>query len=266
MKPSQEHSDAIFYQTAADEVKNGNVDDGLLAKAAVKAEGDKKKAEALYIEWRVALLIEQAAEDAKFADADAKKTKDVDNFGWLIAIVPAIIIIVALMLKSPSKTQKVIVIQPPGISIHKAADRGNIEAVKQHLNAGTDVNAKGSIGQTALHDAAINGHNEIAKLLISKGADVDAKKNPGETPLHAASRALAGLEFAGDTSEWPADLSVDGIKEIVELLIANGADVNMRDREGLTPLDYASPVNRAIAAILRKHGGKTGEELKAEGK
>ena len=75
MKPSQEHSDAIFYQIAADEVKNGNVDDGLLAKAAVKAEGDKKKAEALYIEWRVALLIEQAAEDAKFADADAKKRK-----------------------------------------------------------------------------------------------------------------------------------------------------------------------------------------------
>ena len=46
MKPSQKHSDAIFYQIAADEVRKGTVDEGLLAKAAVKAEGDKKKAEA----------------------------------------------------------------------------------------------------------------------------------------------------------------------------------------------------------------------------
>ena len=45
MKPSQKHSDAIFYKFAADEVRKGTVDEGLLAKAAVKAEGDKKKAE-----------------------------------------------------------------------------------------------------------------------------------------------------------------------------------------------------------------------------
>ena len=69
MKPSQKHSDAIFYQIAADEVRKGTVDEGLLAKAAVKAEGDKKKAEAFYIKWRVELLIEQAAEEQAFAKA-----------------------------------------------------------------------------------------------------------------------------------------------------------------------------------------------------
>ncbi|RTZ69639.1 MAG: hypothetical protein DSZ35_02165 [Verrucomicrobia bacterium] len=54
-----------------------------------------------------------------------------------------------------------------------------------------------------------------------------------------------------------------GHKEIVELLIAKGADANAKDVNGKTPLDEAKG---EIADLLRKHGGKTGEELKAEGK
>ena len=54
------------------------------------------------------------------------------------------------------------------------------------------------------------------------------------------------------------------------LLIANGADVNAKDEDGLTPLDIAThPENPndtdEIADLLRKHGGKTSAELKAEG-
>jgi hypothetical protein len=65
------------------------------------------------------------------------------------------------------------------------------------------------------------------------------------------------------------------------LLIAKGADVNVKivsgPSIGNTPLDLAAskmdnfpPKDKAakkeIADLLRKHGGKTGEELKAEGK
>ena len=99
----------------------------------------------------------------------------------------------------------------PSMSIHKAARDGNIETVKQHLAAGTDVNAKNDIGRTPLHFAAWKGHKEVTALLIAKGADVNAKYIVGDTPLDMAN-----------------------------------------DRE--------------IADLLRKHGGKTGEELKAEGK
>jgi len=53
-------------------------------------------------------------------------------------------------------------------------------------------------------------------------------------------------------------------KEVVELLIANGADVNPKDMKGQTPLDMTN--HPEIADLLRKHGGKTGDELKAEGK
>ena len=58
-------------------------------------------------------------------------------------------------------------------------------------------------------------------------------------------------------------------KENVALHITNGADVNVKDHLGKTPLDWANKPGsdgNEIADLLRKHSGKTGEELKAEGK
>jgi ankyrin repeat protein len=135
----------------------------------------------------------------------------------------------------------------PDISIHEAAEDGNLEAVKQHLAAGTDVNTKGDDhDETPLHDAADWGHKEIAELLIAKGSNVNAKAGGGVTPLH-----------------WAAQ---QGQNEIVQLLIAKGADVNARDDFGETSLDDAISTRMIQTAdLLRKHGGKTGEELKAEG-
>ena len=86
---------------------------------------------------------------------------------------------------------------------------------------------------------------------MDAGTDVNAKDNLGATPLH-----------------WAI---FKGHKEIAELLISEGADVNAKAQEsalGLTtPLDWAITRNHTeIADLLRKHGGKTAEELKAEGK
>ena len=107
-----------------------------------------------------------------------------------------------------------------------------------------DVNVKNDRGLTALHYAAGAGHKEIAEFLISKGADLNVRDNDGSSPLHNAT----------------------DYKEIVELLIAKGADVNAKNKGDSTVLDYVDTAETEIADLLRKHGAKTAEELKAEGK
>ena len=126
--------------------------------------------------------------------------------------------------------------------------RGNIEAVKQAIADGADLNAMGDEGETPLHQAALGGHKEVAELLIGKDADVNAKgDDSGVTPLHFA--------------------ALEGQKEMAELLMAKGTDVNAKGDDGKTPLDRAIRNDETETAdLLRKHGGKTSEELKAEGK
>ena len=126
-------------------------------------------------------------------------------------------------------------------SIIVAYATGNIETINRHLNAGVDANTKFEDDKTLLHEAASDGHKEIAELLISNGADVNAKAKRGDSPLHDAAR--------------------NGHKEIVELLIAKGANVNLGSYS--TPLDKAKN-KKEIFDLIRKHGGKTREELKDE--
>jgi ankyrin repeat protein len=59
--------------------------------------------------------------------------------------------------------------------IHNAAFSGNIEAVKQHIAAGTDVNAMNKYGWTPLHEAVTGGHKDIADLLIFQRCGCECK-------------------------------------------------------------------------------------------
>ena len=132
--------------------------------------------------------------------------------------------------------------------IHKAAFDGNIKAVKRHLNVGVDANAQTRSENTPLHAAADQGHSDVVELLIANGAYVIASDVRGWIPLHAA-----------------AD---QGHAVVADLLIVKGADLNARMKGGgYTVLDLANLKEQTeIALLLRKHGAKTGEELKAEGK
>ena len=175
----------------------------------------------------------------------------------------------------------------PPKNIHQAAEQGDIEAVKQYLADGVDVNVKegGFADGTPLHEAANWGHMEIVELLIAKGADVNAKTGPAAwTPLHVAANADrkevaelliaegAGVNTKTDDGWTPLQFAAkSGHKEVAELLIAEGADVNAKIRGGWTVLDEVTHPdnpnkNKAqITDLIRKHGGKTRRELKAAG-
>ena len=170
-----------------------------------------------------------------------------------------------------------------------AVRNGNIKNVEKQLTAGADVKAVLENGMTALHVAAIFGHIEIVELLIANGADVNATDNKfGATSLYGAAGAgqkdIAELLISngaivnakiprGDTALHAAIMG--GHKEVIELLITNDADVNAKIifgiAKGMTPLDIANLTanpNKSTETVdlLRKHGGKTGEELEAERK
>jgi len=72
------------------------------------------------------------------------------------------------------------------------------EAVKTIVEAGADVNAANTLGQTALHFAANRGLDQVVEYLAAKGAKLDAKDKYGQTPLNIAARVRpAGVEERG---------------------------------------------------------------------
>ncbi len=79
------------------------------------------------------------------------------------------------------------VVEKPTIDIQMAIISDNLAAVKQHIEAGTDINRKDAMsGSTPLITAASFGKIDIAKALIDAGADLSAKNNDGSTALHVA--------------------------------------------------------------------------------
>ena len=144
-------------------------------------------------------------------------------------------------------------VEVPGIPIHQAAWKGDMEIVQQHLAAGTGVDAKNKWGSTALHYTARGGQVAVAGLLISSSADVNTRDADGLTPLHFAASAGHG-EVAKLLIAKGADVKAKGGERkaspifsaatknrgnIVELLLANGADVNAKDAFAESPRDSA---------------------------
>ena len=218
---------------------------------------------------------------------------------WAIAAVAATaaVAVGTIMIFSDTKIEPVTeaaqteppIVVAPEISIHEAAKTGNIEAVKQHLAAGSDVNEKDRYKRAPLHYAATEGHKEIVGLLIAKSADVNEKWMKGRTALFAVAQkghkeiaellidSGAKVNLKGEEGLTPLHITaMFGRPAIAKLLITKGADVNIEDNKNETPLDkiILSKIlpeenqarSKETADLLRKHGAKTAEELKAEGK
>jgi len=150
-----------------------------------------------------------------------------------------------------------------------AAEAGNTEIIKMLLQAGADVESANADGQTALLAVSRTGNVEAAKLLVERGAKVDAKeKFGGQTPLMWASARRhpkmmeyliskgANVNAPSIDRDYQRHVTAEGRPKsmdsggftpllyatrenchaCVDMLLKNGADINLPDPDGVSPL------------------------------
>jgi ankyrin repeat protein len=157
-----------------------------------------------------------------------------------------------------------------------AATQGDQIAVARALfAAGADANAKDNLEDSPYLCAAAEGRNEILKMTLAAGADLKSVNRYGGTALIPAAhhghveavRILLGTAIDKDHVNklgWTALLEAivlgDGAgvqTEIVQLLVQAGANVNLADRDSVTPLQHAKRRGFAeIVRILESRGAK----------
>jgi hypothetical protein len=108
----------------------------------------------------------------------------------------------------------------PGLP--QEANYGRLSSVRAIIAAGGDVNEIDFEGNTAAHYAAQNFNAVILAALIEANADIIVENKNGDTPLDLAVRALI-------ISEDGVYCDIDQGKEVIELLVRNGADFSFID-------------------------------------
>lgn len=153
-----------------------------------------------------------------------------------------------------------------------AAEVANTEVLELLLDAGADVESPNADGETALLLVARTGNVDAAKLLLEHGAAVDARESwGGQTPLMWASARRhpemiellivsgAAVDARSTVRDYqrhvqaegrPKSLDTGGFTPLlyaarenciacVEVLLEQGADIDLPDPDGVTPLHVA---------------------------
>ena len=120
--------------------------------------------------------------------------------------------------------------------LHSAAGSGATDLVRRLVAEGADLNAIGKGGWKPLLMAVYRGHTHVVRTLLEAGAQT----NDGQNPLH----------FAAEYS----------YKNILELLLDYGANINTLDAKGRTALDLAG--TEETVQYLRSRGAQSSAELR----
>jgi len=144
----------------------------------------------------------------------------------------------------------------PTLNLYRAIQAGDLDQIKRHLHWGTDINQAGPDGDYPLHMAARRGQVVVVEELVRHGAVRDVRDAHGLTPLELA--LLAGktqvariLLQAGARQDPQALLQVlvdQGVsdRDTLGLVVAQGADVNAPDAQGVPPLHRAIRASQVL--------------------
>ncbi|XP_072545824.1 fibronectin type 3 and ankyrin repeat domains 1 protein-like [Salminus brasiliensis] len=140
-----------------------------------------------------------------------------------------------------------------------AAQKGFGRLVRKLVDHGADIHVKNGSGKDSLMLACYAGHLDIVQYLRKFGATWQSRDMGGCTPLHWAAdgghlpviaymiQDGCELDVRDTVSHWTPLMrvsAVGGNAAVASLLIRAGADVNVRDKDGKTPL---------MVAVLNNH-------------
>jgi len=175
--------------------------------------------------------------------------------------------------------------------LHWAVYQQHPQSAIRLLQLGADVNAANMTGNTALHFCGFNNDPRMAAILLHFGADINRRNLSGSTPLdyavhqnatetvafllkaHADPNSGKGQGVKGKDSQPPlARAAMLGFPEMVRLLLAYHANINLPDAGGNTPLHEAVRRNhpdivimlladRQCRPLVKNTGGKTALDL-----
>eukprot|EP01063_Lacrimia_lanifica_P024397 TRINITY_DN32317_c0_g1_i1.p1 TRINITY_DN32317_c0_g1~~TRINITY_DN32317_c0_g1_i1.p1 ORF type:complete len:639 (+),score=310.50 TRINITY_DN32317_c0_g1_i1:49-1965(+) len=188
----------------------------------------------------------------------------------------------------------------PWVALIAATTDGDLQMVKELIDAGADLNQRNICGFSALMEAAWNGRLEIVTTLLAAGADVNAKANNGWTALigtasvkFPAEKDEAMLKCLLDAGADPNHnagaemnegapgtsalrrLAVGGGSDgtalqracvgnwvnAVKMLLAAGADMSVYDSQKRTALRLAACANHhEVVQALLEHGADPSQE------
>ena len=141
-------------------------------------------------------------------------------------------------------------------ALHLAALNNHIEVAELLIvNGKCSLNLQNVNLQTALHLATERQHTQIVRSLVREGANLNIIDKDGDTPLHEALRhhTLSQLRQLHDMQEvgklliglggGPGSGEKKSSASIACFLVANGADLAVKNKKGQTPLDLCPDPN-----------------------
>ncbi|WP_424245263.1 ankyrin repeat protein [Elusimicrobium posterum] len=144
-------------------------------------------------------------------------------------------------------------------AVHYAATYCATDIVKFLIENGADLKEKDNNGRVPFHWAALNGCVDTMELLYPKGVDIDMRDYQNYTPLiyaamHGRTEAVKWLvergvqldlqNEKGQTALWLATYNIAGFPEVTQILIDAGADINIKNNEGKSPLQVSAMAGR----------------------